>query len=109
MKYELEWQYSDDPALTSESEPYIHFVFMLRFPDVPAGKGHVAHFCFNVLQEQQANTHGIIVLRRGFVVCRPFSKPDVMQFVETAVSEAFHGNSREDALARLNTQFINED
>jgi hypothetical protein len=109
MEYELEWQYADDPAPPVEYEPYIHFGFMLRFPKVPLGKDHVAHFCFNVLQEPQVNEIGIVVVRRGFVICIPFSKPDIMEFVEAAVSRAFSGSSREEALDRLNAQFINSD
>src|SRR6187399_72042 len=101
MEYELEWQYSDDPTRLDESEPYIHFVFMLRFPSVPLGKGHVAHFCFNVLQEPQSGETGVVVIRRGFVICLPFSKCDIMEFVETAVANAFKQSSREDALNRL--------
>jgi hypothetical protein len=108
-EYELEWQYSDDPIPPIESEPFIHFQFMLRFPSVPPGKGHAAHFCFNILQEPETDVAGIFVVRRGFVVSVPLSKPDIMKFVEVAVSDAFRANSREGALEHLNTQFINSD
>ena len=109
MKYEFEWLYSDDPAPPVKSEPYIHFEFLLRFPDVSPGKGHVAHFCFNVLQEPETTEPGLSIVRRGFLVCVPFSKPDVTEFVETAVVAAFDNESREEALALLNKQFINSD
>ncbi len=108
MKYEFEWQYVDDPAPPVESEPYIHFGFMLRFPDVPPGKGHVAHFCFNVLQKPETTEPGISVVRRGFLVSVPFSKADVQEFVEAAVAEAFK-KSREEALSLLNKQFVHSD
>ena len=109
MEYELEWQYSDDPVPPVESDPYSHFVFMLRFPSVPPGKGHAVHFCFNVLPEAQSGEAGISVAGRGFLSCNPFSKSDIMNFVVGAVSEAFEGSSLEEALNRLNTLFINED
>lgn len=108
-EYQFEWQYSDDPIPPIESEPYIHFGFMLRFPSVPPGKGHAEHFCFNVLQEPKTDEIGIVVVRRGFVTCVPFSRPDVMKFVEVAVTDAFRTNSRDEALERLNTQFIHSD
>lgn len=108
-EYQFEWQYSDDPIPPNESEPYIHFGFMLRFPGVPPGKGHAEHFCFNVLQEPETDEIGILVVRRGFLVCVPFSKPDVMKFVEVAVADAFRTNAREEALECLNTQFIHSD
>lgn len=109
MKYVFEWQYVDDPAPPVESEPYIHFGFMLRFPDVPPGKGHVAHFCFNVLQKTENPGPGISVVCRGFLVCVPFSKPDIQEFVETAVTKAFDENDRDEALTLLNKQFIHSD
>ena len=109
MVYEFEWHTVDDPAPPVESEPYIHFTFMLRFPDVPPGKYHVAHFCFNVLQEPGTNETGISIVRRGFLLCVPFSRSDVKEYVEGSVAEAFNGSSRENALARLNTKFINSD
>ena len=109
MKYEFEWQYSDDPAPPVESEPYIHFGFMLRFPDVPPGKGHVAHFCFNVLQEPENLEQKVSVVRRGFLGCILFSKPEVQEFVEAAVERAFAENTREEALVLLNKQFIHSD
>lgn len=108
MKYEIEWQYVDDPAPPIESEPYIHFNFMLRFPHVPPGKCHVAHFCFNVLQKPEATEPGISVVRRGFLVSIPFSKTDVQKFVEATVAEVFK-KTRDEALALLNTQFIHDD
>jgi len=108
MKYEFEWQYVDDPAVAA-SEPYIHFVFMLRFPGMPPGKNHVAHFCFNVLQEPETSETGISVVRRGFLVSVPFTKTDVTKFVEQVVAEAFLERPRKQALALLNTQFINSD
>lgn len=108
MKYEFEWQYIDDPPPPVESEPFIHFGFMLRFPDVPPGNGHVAHFCFNILQKPETTEPGISVVRRGFLVAVPFSRVDVQQFVEAAVAQAFHKPPNE-ALALLNKQFIHSD
>ena len=109
MVYELEWQYSDDPAPPLDTEPYIHFVFMLRFRDVPPGDGHVAHFCFNVLQQSDISVNGISAVRRGFLACVPYSKQDVMEYVETTVAESFRKNSREMALDCLNQNFIYTD
>ena len=109
MKYQFEWQYSDDPSDLDESEPYIHFVFMLRFPDMPLGRGHVAHFCFNVLQNPENTELGISVVRRGFLKCVPYSKPIVERFVEDAVASAFSENAGAEALSILNEQFINSD
>jgi hypothetical protein len=108
MEYQIEWQYSDDPKPVAGSEPYLHFVFMLRFPSIRPGKGHVAHFCFNVPQEPEVVDTGISVIRRGFLACVPFSKSLIMSFAEAAVSQAFMGNSHEVALELLNRQFINE-
>jgi len=107
MGYELKWQYSNDSVPSVGSDPYIHFMFMLRFPDVRPGKGHVAEFCFNVLPETQSSETGIAVVSRGFLYCIPFSKSDIMEFVESTVAEAFEGNPRGDALNRLNAFFIN--
>ena len=108
MKYEFEWQYSDDPTTLDEAEPFMHFVFMLRFPDTPLGKGHVAHFCFNVLQKPENPEPGVSVVRRGFLNSVPYSKAEVQKFVETAVA-AFVDIPRDKALARLNEMFINSD
>jgi hypothetical protein len=109
MKYEFEWQYADDPIPTDESEPYIHFVFMLRFPDVPLGRGHVAHICFNVLQKPENPEPGISIVRRGFINCVPYSKQKVQKFVEAEVSKAFNESTRDAALEILNEKFINSD
>lgn len=109
MKYELEWQYSDNPKERSEFEPYTHFVFMLRFPDVPPGDGHVAHFCFNVLQNPDTTNVGISIVRRGFLACIPFEKSDVTKFVEERVTEAFARSSHEEAIADLDLDFVYQD
>lgn len=91
------------------AEPYIHFVFMLRFPDVPPGSGHVAHFAFNVLRNPATNESGIAVGSRGFLTCVPLSKPVILNFVEVTVSQAFKRDSGEDAIAELDDIFIFED
>lgn len=109
MRYELEWQYSDDPPPNRGHDAYIHFVFMLRFPDIPPGNDHAVHFCFNILRQPVTDETGIRIQRRGFLTCVPFSKPNVMQFVEAAVHDAFHGRSRDEALNLLDTKFIYED
>lgn len=109
MKYELEWQYSDEMEQDSNSEEYIHFVFMLRFPDVPLGKGHVAHFCFNVMRSPHIGEPGISVVRRGFLASIPLSKPAIVDFVELAVSQAFEKGSRDEAIDHLNDAFIYDD
>ncbi|MBL8181881.1 MAG: hypothetical protein JNL64_09765 [Blastocatellia bacterium] len=108
MNYELVWHYADDPAHGIESEPYIHFWFMLRFPDLPPGKGHTANFVFNVLQRPESTRQGISVLRRGFLDAVPFSKSKVQEFVEASVAFAAT-KSRDEALAILNEQFIYDD
>jgi len=109
MNYEFEWLYHDDPPPPIESEPYIHFEFLLRFPDVPPGDDHVAHFCFNVLQIPESDEHGIRVARRGFLSCVPYSRSKVQKFVEKAVAETSAETPRDRALAILNEQFINSD
>lgn len=108
MKYELVWHYVDDPAPPVESEPYIHFWFMLRFPEVPPGKGHTANFSFNVLQRPETTEQGISVVRRGFLTSIPFSKTGVQKFVEAAVAKAFE-KPRDQALVLLGSQFIHDD
>lgn len=108
MKYELEWHYSDRLPPSPDSEP-IHFGFMLRFPEVPPGKGHCAHFCFNVLQKPETSEPGISVVRRGFLVCVPFSKPVIQKFVETTVADSYNANPHDEALTQLNEKFINSD
>lgn len=109
MRYDFEWQYNDEMEPGPNSDAYIHFVFMLRFPDVPAGKGHVAHFCFNVLRDLGTSQSGITVVRRGFLVCVPLSKLAIVKFVEAAVSQAFENRSRKDAIDHLDDTFIYED
>jgi hypothetical protein len=108
MQYELVWHYVDEPAPPIESEPYIHFWFMLRFPDVPTGKEHTANFCFNVLQKPETKLHGISVLRRGFLVCVPYSIVKIQEFVEAMVAKAAE-KPRDKALALLNAHFIHDD
>ena len=109
MKYVLEWQYSDAMEPEPRSGPYIHFVFMLRFPDVPTGKGHVAHFAFNVLRNPETNESGVTVVSRGFLACVPLSKPVIVNFVEVTVAQAFERGLGEDAISELNAIFIYED
>jgi len=109
MKYELEWQYSDNLEPKPGTEPYFHFVFLLRFPDIPPGKGHVAHFCFNVLENPETDVQGINVVCRGFLTCVPLSKSTVNDFVEAAVDEAFVKSTLEEAIAALNKSFIFDD
>jgi hypothetical protein len=102
----LEWQYVDDPPPPIEYEPYIHFSFGLFFPHIPAGVGHAEHFDFNVLQRPDKDSEGISVVKRGFIVCVPYSESDVKAFVEEAVADAFANSSHDDALDKLNEQFI---
>jgi len=110
MRYEFEWQYNDEMEAGPTSEPYIHFVFMLRFREVPVGeKGHVAHFCFNVLRNPETNESGVKVVCRGFLACSPLSKTTILNFVEATVSEAFEKSLREEAIADLDRIFIHED
>lgn len=110
MRYELEWQYNDEMEAGPRSEQFIHFVFMLRFADVPVGgKGHVARFCFNVLRNSETNETGVAVVRRGFLACSPLSKTAILNFVEGTVSQAFEKSPREEAIAHLNSIFIHED
>jgi hypothetical protein len=110
MRYEFEWQYNDEMEAGPGSEPYIHFTFMLRFRDVPVGaKGHVAHFCFNVLRNSETNESGITVVRKGFLSCLPLSKTLILSFVEATVAETFEKSMREEAIAYLNKIFIHED
>ncbi len=105
MRYEFEWQYNDEMG----TEQYIHFVFMLRFPDVPPGKNHAVHFCFNVLRDSENNETGTTVMRRGFLSSAPFSKLAVQKFVEEAVAEAFGKFGSEEAIAYLNKSLIYAD
>lgn len=109
MRYELKWQYSDAMEPEPGAESYIHFVFMLRFPDVPPGKGHVAHFAFNVLRNPDTSESGVSVARRGFLTCIPLSKPIVVNFVEVTVSQAFERGSGDVAIAELDDIFIYQD
>jgi len=110
MKYELEWQYSDDPEQLHESAPYLHFNFVLFFPEVPPGKGYAEHFAFNVLRKPETNESGISLLRRGFLQSNPFSKPSILEFVEKIVAEAFEKDPGIiSSIAHLDERFIHTD
>ena len=109
MRYEFEWQYTDETEAQPKSAPYIHFVFMLRFPDVPPGKGHAVHFCLNVLRQSETSETGVKVARRGFVSCIPLSESAVKKFTEDVVNEALCTFEREEAISYLNKIFIHED
>lgn len=111
MLYQFEWQYcdvADDGINLNPEADYIHFGFLLRFPDVPLGKGHCAHFCGNVLPNPSTDLVGIRPLKRGVLICKDFDKSQVQRFVEETVA-AMSDAPREVALRSIDEYFIHED
>ena len=67
IQFKIEWLYSDFKAgATPGPEDYpVHFVFLIRFPDIEPGEDHVAHFCFNAVSADFAAAHGINGISRS--------------------------------------------
>ena len=113
MTYRIDWLYSDlreGVALPDRDNFEIHFRFLLEFPDVPPGKGHVAHFCFNVISSKLAAERGIDkVSSRNYLVSDSFSHQSVVKQVEEIVADAFAEGTRHQALDKLDKYFSQTD
>lgn len=112
MHYQIEWLYSDVNAGENAPDPAnfdIHISFLLRFPDIPPGNDHVAHFCLNVLSPEAAKGEAKPCPRRGILVREKFSYTGIVEEVELTVAEAFETHGRVEALQILNQVYIHDD
>lgn len=94
-----------------DAEKEIHYRFLLRFSDIPRGKGHCAFFAMNLISEKGASQIGIPSEgKRGYwVVSCAISQDDFKKIVETRVAETFYKRNRSKALQELNHFFIDTD
>ena len=116
IQFKIEWLYSDFKAgATPGPEDYpVHFVFLIRFPDIEPGEDHVAHFCFNADSADFAAAHGINGLsHRGYIIRSTLHYADIVRDVEAAVTNAMASVgddlSRRGAIAALDAQYIYTD
>ena len=112
MQFQIEWLYSDikrgqTPPDAQHFE--VHFSFLIRFPDIPPGEDHVAHFCFNVISPSVAKELGIPTSKRCYVITEVFSYTSVIEEVENAVHDALQNHHREQALQLLNKRYVYTD
>ena len=113
IKFETEWLYSDfkaDAIPRSEDYP-VHFVFLIRFPDIEPGEDHVAHFCFNVISPEIAVARNVdVASHRGYVIQAAFNYCEIVHAVEQEVANAmahvFDDPSRKNAIAALNQSYV---
>jgi len=112
IKYRMKWQYSDlKEGQTPESKSFeIHFSFLLRFPEIPPGEGHTAHFSFNVISPFLAREQGILAeFKRGYIITELFSYSEVIKNVEETVHHVFSCGDISQALNTLNKVYIHSE
>ncbi|EQA69443.1 DUF6714 family protein [Leptospira noguchii] len=109
-RYQIEWFYLQElPASKESLDPgkEAHCSFLLRFPDIPQGKGHCTFFAINLISEEGAIRLGIpLEGKRGYWVVNSISQDDFKKIVEQRIAEAFNKGDRSKALQDLNHFFI---